>query len=163
MKILIHSILHLGCVCDSIPRLGGPDLHGRVGVRLEANAHCNSCEQNVLAQCCSFRYENGPITNQEMIEHPDLCTMSPIMQNISGFIDFKDIPQNKRTYYCMGSDTDGGCGTEDHHEKQSMIPVNDDDPNVVTLTSVQRFTLNQLVKANGGKRFRAKKFDVMLK
>lgn len=63
----------------------------------------------------------------------------------------------------MGSDTDGGCGTEDHHEKQCMIPVNDDDPNAVTSTFVQRFTLNQLVKANGGKRFPAKKFDVMLK
>lgn len=50
----------------------------------------------------------------------------------------------------MGFDTDGGCGSEG---KQCMIPVNDDDPNAVTSTFVQRFTLNQLVKANRGKRF----------
>lgn len=96
-----------------------------------------------------------------MMESPELCTMSPIMQYISGFIDFKDVPQNKRTYYCMGSDTDGGCGTEDDHEKPCIIPVNDDDPNAVTSTFVQRFTLNQLVNANGGRRFPTKKFRVI--
>ncbi|GFH60706.1 predicted protein [Chaetoceros tenuissimus] len=57
----------------AITRLAGPDLYSHGGLHLEGNAHCNSCKQNELAQCCSFRYENGLIAKQVIVEHPNFA------------------------------------------------------------------------------------------
>ncbi len=32
-----------------------------------------------------------------------------------------EVPEDKRTYYCMGSNTDGGCGTGSDRRRTSMF------------------------------------------
>ena len=75
------------------------------GVRLVANNDCKKCADNKLTECCSFRYEDVPVTKQRMMEKPELVTLSPLLLYIAGIIKDTKIPKNERTYYCMGSDT----------------------------------------------------------
>jgi hypothetical protein len=158
-----HSSLQ-GSIWDWV--LGAPNSIARLdgvegGLRLEANSECDDCPDNDLANCCSFRYLNSPFTTAEFLANPELATMSPLMQYISGFIKMKDVPKDKRTYYCMGSDTDGGCGEEDIHEKKCVLTVDDSDRSKVTSEFVTRATFQELVDSNGGARFPQRKFDVI--
>jgi len=130
------------------------------GVRLLANQDCDDCMDNMLTDCCSFRYEDYPFTAEKKIANPDLCTASPLMLYIAGIIDAKSIPKKQKTFYCMGSNTDGGCGTGDGM-KPCTVAVDDSDRSRVTSDYVKRFTLDDLVKANGGKRYPAKKFNTI--
>lgn len=130
------------------------------GIRVVPNDDCNSCPEDMLTKCCSFRYEDTPSTKEQMLAHPELVSVSPLLLYIAGMIKSKSIPQDKKTYYCMGSDTDGGCGTG-NGQKSCTIAVNDSDRSHVTSDYVRRFTFNDLVNANGGKRYPTKKFETV--
>lgn len=130
------------------------------GVRLVANDDCNSCPTKKLKECCSFHYEDTPFTKEQIIANPELCTTSPLLLYIAGMIGLNSISEDQRTYYCMGSDTDGYCGTGDD-QKPCKIKVNDSDRSHVTSDYVKRFTLSDLIDANGGKRYPIKKFNTI--
>jgi len=130
------------------------------GVHLFHNDDCASCPSNSLPSCCSFRYEDVPKFKSEIMANPELYAFAPLLLYIAGMIPYNQIPKDKRTYYCMGSDTDGGCG-DDGHDKPCVVKVNDDNRSKVTSEVVTRFTLNELIEANGGKRFPKKKFNVL--
>jgi len=132
------------------------------GVRLLANADCESCADSNLSTCCSFRYENIPTTHDSVVANPELSVMSPLMLYIAGMIKADELGSADKTYYCMGSDTDGGCGTlGDQGQEPCVHTVDDSDWNRVTSNFVSRFTFGQLKNAVGGKRFPEKKFDVI--
>jgi len=144
-----------------IPRLGDALSNLDLGVFIEPNAECDTCPDDDLANCCSFRYLNQAVNKAELMSNKDLNTLSPMMLYISGIMSYEDLPANKKTYYCMGSDTDGGCGTQEPEQTPCVIPVDDTDPSNVKSTYVSRFTLDELITANGGKRYPAKKFNVI--
>jgi len=141
----------------SIPRSDGKD----GGLRLEANSECDDCPDDDLANCCSFRYLDSPFTAAEFLANPEIGSMSPLMQYIAGFIKMKDVPKDKRTYYCMGSDTDGSCGEEDFHVKKCVYTVDDSNRSKVKSEFVTRASFEELVDSNGGSRFPERKFDVI--
>ena len=120
-------------------------------VRLEANSDCNSCPDANLTQCCSFRYEDAINTRSEMINKPKLFQAAPILQYIAGVLPYSQVPADRKTYYCMGSDTDGGCG-ETGKLGPCTILVNDTNRLKVTSTYVSRFTLDELIISKGGLR-----------
>ena len=130
-----------------------------VGVHLLENNDCASCSIDDLPNCCSFRYVDMPRTRAAMIENPELAVMSPLMLYIAGMIQAFQIAPADKTYYCMGSDTDGGCGQSE--QNPCVMKVDDSNRSRVTSEFVSRFTFNQLVKAVGGKRYPAKKFNVV--
>lgn len=81
--------------------------------------------------------------------------MSPLLLYISGFITYEEMlarPSTETTYYCMGSDTDGGCGNNDPEMEPCTITVDDSDRSRVTSDFVSRFTFQELVAVNGGPR-----------
>ena len=128
-------------------------------IRLEANDDCLSCADDQLATCCSFRYVEAIGTPDAMTANPELFAMSPIMNYIAGFITFEDmmaLPSRYRTFYCMGSDTDAGCGfnAEDPDPEQPpcAVTVDDTDRNAIRTSQVERYTFDDLVSANGGRR-----------
>ena len=133
------------------------------GIRLVPNDDCETCSDNSLTTCCSFRYEDRPKTKAEMLAHPELATMSPLLLYIAGMLKFNEVPADQRTYYCFGSDTDGGCGEDEKydHDKACVIPVNENDRSKVTSSYVSRFSFEDLVNANGGKRYPEEKFKVV--
>lgn len=120
-------------------------------VRLEANRDCDKCPDADLADCCSFRYEDAIHTREEMLKKPELFQASPLIQYIAGILPIEDLPLDKQTYYCMGSDTDGGCGLNGKLGN-CTIPVDDSERSHVTSTYVSRFTLDDLVESVGGLR-----------
>ena len=135
----------------------------RFGVRLVENDDCASCADSKLAECCSFRYEDIPASSEEMISRPELVTMSPLGLYIGGLMTIDEVralPRNRREYYCMGSNTDGGCGTHDG-QFPCRVEVDDRDRNKVSSNTVSRFTFEDLVRANGGPRDPKKKFSVI--
>lgn len=136
--------------CDALP--------GDV-VRLEPNDDCHSCPEGELSECCTFRYEDALKVPSEMLEKARLHAMSPLMQYIAGLRTFENmtaLDSRERTYYCMGSDTDGGCGfdAEDPNPEQPQctIAVDDSDRTSISSSFVSRFTFEDLVDANGGPR-----------
>jgi len=158
------------------------------GVRIEPNDDCQQCDDNALTSCCSFRYLDIPNTREKMLASPELSTMSPLMLYIAGMIKADEVPEDKRTYYCMGSNTDGGCGADgdrkiksmfaskyrrDHYSPISNISkaaesrpecvykVDASDRSKVASEYVSRFTLDELIDANGGTRFPEERFKVV--
>ncbi len=100
---------------DHVP---ATDPNNNWGVRMEPNDDCKQCKDGDLTSCCSFRYLDIPNTRNKMLANPELSTMSPLMLYIAGMIKADEVPEDKRTYYCVGSDTDGGgCGTDDDERK----------------------------------------------
>lgn len=77
-----------------------------------------------------------------MVENPELVAVSPLMLYIVGMTKASQIAPADKTYYCMGSDTDGGCGNQ---PDQTPCVVKVDDSNHFRVTSefVSRFTFNQ--------------------
>eukprot|EP00592_Proboscia_alata_P008002 CAMPEP_0194353762 /NCGR_PEP_ID=MMETSP0174-20130528/2011_1 /TAXON_ID=216777 /ORGANISM="Proboscia alata, Strain PI-D3" /LENGTH=847 /DNA_ID=CAMNT_0039122437 /DNA_START=193 /DNA_END=2736 /DNA_ORIENTATION=+ len=132
----------------------------RRGVRLVENEDCEDCDDGELENCCSFKYMKTPVTKAELMFNPELMTMSPFMLYIAGMIGFDEIPNDKKTYYCFGSDTDGGCGSQES-QKPCVNTVDDSDRSAVTSNYTERFTAKELVNANGGKRFPEKKFNTV--
>ncbi|GKY91002.1 hypothetical protein MPSEU_000073000 [Mayamaea pseudoterrestris] len=135
--------------CDGIPNCyeKAYDL-----VRLQPNADCNTCPDSTLSTCCSFRYEDAINTRELMLSKPELYQASPLLQYIAGVLPYESIPANKKTYYCMGSDTDSGCGPNKPAGPCTTIPVNDKDRSRVTSTFVTRYTLDELIGSVGGRR-----------
>lgn len=123
-------------------------------IRLEANADCASCPDDQLANCCSFRYEEGYGIPADMVSNPDLHVMSPVMNYIAGFITYEEmqnLPERYKTFYCMGSDTDGGCGSEPDQTPCTVV-VDDSNRSQITSSQVERYTFEDLVDVNGGRR-----------
>lgn len=145
---------------EAIPDSTGGIGEGQGGVRLVENNDCASCSEDNLPNCCTFRYADMPITHAAMIENPELIVMSPLMLYIAGMIKASEIAPADKTYYCMGSNTDGGCGS---HPGQTpcITKVDDSDRSRVTSDIVSRFTFDQLVNAVGGERYPAKKLNVV--
>ena len=75
------------------------------GVRIVANSDCKKCNDNELPNCCSFRYEDIPVTKQAIMDKPELVRLSPLLLYIAGIIKYNEVPKDQRTYYCIGSDT----------------------------------------------------------
>ena len=86
--------------------------------------------------------------------------MIPSMLYIAGMIKASQIAPSDKTYNCMGSDTDGGCGS---HPGQTpcVTTVNDSNRSRVTSDFVSRFTFDQLANAVNGERYPAKKLNVV--
>lgn len=82
------------------------------------------------------------------------------MLYIAGIIKANEFGSADKTYYCMGSDTDGSCGTH-ADQKPCVHTVDDSDRNRVTSDVVSRFTFRQLKRAVGGKLYPEKKFKVI--
>lgn len=120
-------------------------------VRLQPNADCATCPDDKLIGCCTFRYDESFATKASMTEKPELVQLSPLLLYISGLMPENEVPDDRKTYYCMGPDTDGGCGTE-----EGIFPcvysVDDSNRNRITSNFVSRFTFDELVHANGGTR-----------
>lgn len=139
-----------------------PDSTDNGGVHLVENNDCASCSIDDLPNCCSFHYVDMPSTRAAMIENPELVGISPLMLYIAGMIKASQIAPADKTYYCMGSDTDGGCGNRNQPEQTPCVnKVDDSNRSRVTSDFVSRFTFKQLVNAVGGKRYPAKKFNVV--
>jgi len=157
------------------------DPSNSMGVRIEPNDDCTQCSDKKLTSCCSFRYLDIPNTKDKMLANPELSTMSPLMLYIAGMIKADEVPGDKRTYYCMGSDTDGGCGKDGDRRRTSAFgskhisdiskaaetrpdcihTVDDSDRSKVTSDYVSRFTLDELIDTNGGNRFPEDRFKVV--
>jgi len=113
-----------------------------------------------LTECCSFHYKNVPYTKNEMEAHPELFSLGYLALYIAGMIEPKDIPNDEKTYYCIGSDSrDFDCGID--NGKPCKTKVNDKDRSKVTADYITRFTLSDLIKANGGRRYPTKKFNTI--
>lgn len=129
-------------------------------VRLEPNADCASCPLWKLSECCTFRYVDSLATAKHMRENPELRTMSPLLLYIAGLLPFEDVPKDKQVYYCIGPNVDsGGCGSdsEDPDRKQCDHKVDESNRNKITSDYVERFTFDELVQANGGRRWPPKR------
>lgn len=117
-------------------------------VRLEPNPECNDCPEDDLSNCCTFQLVDVIGTSEDMEARPDLITMTPLMSYIAGFLPFEEIPEDDKTFYCIGTNADFGCGTED-----SGIPcqleVDETNRSRATANLVIRFTVDDLVAANG--------------
>lgn len=120
-------------------------------VRLEPNSDCASCPDSNLPNCCSFRYEDAINTRELMLSKPHLYQASPLVQYIAGLLPYTEIPAEKKTYYCMGADTDGGCGLNSKNGN-CTIPVTVTNRTRITSPYVSRFTFEDLVQGAGGLR-----------
>lgn len=143
---------------ESIP----PEGEGHIsGTRLVENADCSSCPDGKLTECCSFRYVDIPYTRASFIANPELNGLSPLLLYIAGMIKRSDIPPDERNYYCIGSDkNDLFCGTGED-QTPCVTKVDDSDRSSITADFVSRFTLDDLISANGGIRYPTKKFNTI--
>ena len=131
----------LRCVCgrypNSIPnecKSKGESCQNR-GIRIFDNNDCASCDRETLTECCTFRYEDFPITAEDMRANPDAIVASDLALYIGGMIPEEQVKH--RDYYCLGTDTDGGCGTADWQEPCDASVVVDD----TDRSQVQRFAV----------------------
>eukprot|EP00978_Attheya_sp_CCMP212_P004610 scaffold10049_cov70-Attheya_sp.AAC.2 len=123
---------------------------GAYGVRLVPNEECFDCaDDDNLHNCCTFRYEDIPETKQEIEAKKELTAMSPLTLYISGLKTLSEITDPKdKTYFCIGFD-DGGFSVDESNTKR------------IKATHVTRFTLEDLIDANGGEREPKKKWNLI--
>jgi len=128
------------------------------GVRLVENDDCKSCPDDKLTECCSFRYEDMPLSKAALLEKPELYSLSPLLMYIAGIMKPSDMKPEDKIYYCIGSDErDFGCGTSQPDQKPCTTKVDDSDKSKITADYVTRFTLEDVIEANGGRRYPTKK------
>eukprot|EP00550_Attheya_septentrionalis_P003205 CAMPEP_0198286700 /NCGR_PEP_ID=MMETSP1449-20131203/5698_1 /TAXON_ID=420275 /ORGANISM="Attheya septentrionalis, Strain CCMP2084" /LENGTH=823 /DNA_ID=CAMNT_0043984485 /DNA_START=392 /DNA_END=2864 /DNA_ORIENTATION=+ len=123
---------------------------GSYGVRLVPNEECFDCaDDDNLHNCCTFRYEDIPETKQAIEAKKELTAMSPLALYISGMKTLSEITDPKdKTYFCVGFD-DGGFSVDESNTKR------------IKATHVTRFTLEDLIDANGGEREPKRKWNLI--
>jgi hypothetical protein len=149
-----HSVLQ-GPVWDWVEgapyAIDGSD--GSGSVCLVANDDCATCDDPENGGCCTFRYADKPRTVEEFLAHPELQAASDMLLYVGGFVPYEDVADHSKVGYCIGTDTDGGCGAREGKEDcDPDIWVDDADRDAITSNHVGRFTFEELAAAAGGPR-----------